>query len=96
MIYLVVGLDHDTLTPWHRNVQAVDVTTAKQIALARAEAQGVSLVVAAVIGTYSSVISARPPGPELCRAPTLSNPAAARRAEAAAARRRGRDAAARD
>jgi hypothetical protein len=57
VIYLVVGLDQNTLAPWHRNVRAVDVTTAKRIASARAAAHGISLVVAAVIGPYSSVVS---------------------------------------
>jgi hypothetical protein len=57
VIYLVVGLDRNTLSPWHRNVRAGDVTTAKRIASARAEAHGISLVVAAVIGPYSSVVA---------------------------------------
>jgi hypothetical protein len=57
VIYLVVGLDQNTLTPWHRNVRAADVTTAKRIASARAEAHGISLLVAAVIGPDSSVVS---------------------------------------
>jgi hypothetical protein len=57
MIYLIVGVDQTTHVPWHRNVQADDVTTAKRIALARALADGVSLVVAGVIGPCSSVLS---------------------------------------
>jgi hypothetical protein len=55
VIYLVVGLDQNTLAPWHANVQAVDVTTARRISRARAQTQGVALVVAAVIGPHSSI-----------------------------------------
>jgi hypothetical protein len=49
VIYLVIGLDRDTLTPWHDNVRAGDATTAEEIARARARAGGVDLVVAAAI-----------------------------------------------
>jgi hypothetical protein len=56
MIYLVVGLDRRTLGPWHRNIGARDVTTAKRLARVRARSAGVDLVVAAVIGPYSSVL----------------------------------------
>jgi hypothetical protein len=55
--YLIVGLDRTTLAPWHQNIQARDVTTAAR--LARAQARGINLVVAAVIGPNSSV----PPHP---------------------------------
>jgi hypothetical protein len=54
--YLIVGLDRDTLAPWHENIHADDLTTARRVALARAEALGVSLVVAAVIGPNSTVL----------------------------------------
>jgi hypothetical protein len=54
--YLIVGLDRNTLAPWHENIQAHDVTTATRVALGRAEALGVSLVVAAVIGPNSTVL----------------------------------------
>jgi hypothetical protein len=54
--YLIVGLDRNTLAPWHENIQADDLTTARRLALARAEALGVSLVVAAVIGPNSIVV----------------------------------------
>jgi hypothetical protein len=54
--YLIVGLNRTNLAPWHQNVQARDVTAAKRVALARARASGVNLVVAAVIGPYSSVL----------------------------------------
>jgi hypothetical protein len=54
--YLVVGLDRNTFEPWHENIGADDLTTARRVALARAEARGVSLVVAAVIGPNSTVL----------------------------------------
>jgi hypothetical protein len=60
VIYLVVGLDQNTLAPWHENVGAVDAASAKRIALARAETQGISLVVAGVIGPYSSLVADPP------------------------------------
>jgi hypothetical protein len=56
MTFLIVGLDRPTLAPWHQNVLAGDVRTATRIARARAAAQGVQLVVAAVIGPNSSVL----------------------------------------
>ena len=58
MTYLIVGLDRNTFAPWRRNVLAGDVTTAVRLGCARAAAQGVQLVVAAVIGPNSSVIEA--------------------------------------
>ena len=57
MTYLIVGLDQRTLAPWHRNVAARDVGAAKRIARACARAAGVDLVVAAVIGPNSDIIS---------------------------------------
>ena len=56
MIYLIVGVDRHTLTPWHENIRADDVTAASWIAQSRAHASGVNLVVAAVIGPDSTVI----------------------------------------
>jgi hypothetical protein len=56
MTYLVVGLDQSTFAPWHQNVRAHDVATAKRIAFARAGARGIQLVVAAVIGPNSAVL----------------------------------------
>jgi hypothetical protein len=50
MTYLVVGVDQSTLAPWHQNVSAADGPAAERIALARASARGIRLVVAAVIG----------------------------------------------
>jgi hypothetical protein len=55
--YLIVGLDRRTLAQWHENVAASDVGTAKQIARARAREQEIDLVVAAVIGPNSAVVS---------------------------------------
>jgi hypothetical protein len=49
VIYLVVGLDRDTMTPWHANVHARDAAAAADIARARARSVGVDLVVAAAI-----------------------------------------------
>lgn len=57
MIYLVVGLDQQTLAGWHRNIQANDVQTAARLARARAAEQGTRLAVAAVIGPNSNVLS---------------------------------------
>jgi hypothetical protein len=55
--YLIVGLDRRTLAQWHENVAASDVGTAKRIARARARKQAIDLVVAAVIGPNSAVVS---------------------------------------
>lgn len=57
MVYLIAGLDRTTFSRWHDHVMAADVTIATRIAQARAAAQGVELVVAAVIGPYSSLVS---------------------------------------
>ena len=57
MTYLRVGLDLKTHAQWHGNVSANDISTAKRIARARAAAQGIDLVVAAVIGPSSAVMS---------------------------------------
>lgn len=57
MIYLIVGLDRRTHARWHENVSAGDIGTAKRIALGRARAQTIDLVVAAVIGPHSAVMS---------------------------------------
>ena len=56
MTYLIVGLDQRTLVRWQANVLARDVGTATRIARARAAAQGVRLVVAAVIGPNSTLL----------------------------------------
>ncbi len=56
MTYLIVGLDQQTLARWHENVLAGDVASAKRIARARAAAQGVKLIVAAVIGPNSCLV----------------------------------------
>ena len=57
MTYLIVGLDRSTFTPWHRNVSADDVAAATRLAHVQADAVGVRLVVAAVIGPNSTVVS---------------------------------------
>ena len=57
MTFLIVGLDRDSLVPWHRNVLARDARTATRIACARAAAEGTQLVVAAVIGANSSPLT---------------------------------------
>jgi hypothetical protein len=55
--YLIVGLDRKTHARWHENVSADDIGTAERIAEARAAAQGFDLVIAAVIGPNSAVMS---------------------------------------
>jgi uncharacterized protein GlcG (DUF336 family) len=57
MTYLIVGLDRQTLVPWHQNVGAEDATAAARVAVDHARASGVDLVVAAVIGPHSSVVA---------------------------------------
>jgi hypothetical protein len=57
MVYLIVGVDRRTLAPWHRNVAGDDLPSARRRARVRAHAAGVDLVVAAVIGPGSSVLS---------------------------------------
>jgi hypothetical protein len=57
MTYLIVGLDRQTLTPWHQHIQAGDPTVATRAALDRAQSRGVDLVVAAVIGPNSTIVS---------------------------------------
>ena len=61
MTYLIVGLDRSTLSPWRRHVLAGDAPTAIRLGCARAAAQGVQLVVAAVIGPGANVIAAVAP-----------------------------------
>jgi len=56
MIYLIVGLDRQTLTPWHVNIGARDVKTAKRLARSRACSEGIDLEVAAVIGPHSDIL----------------------------------------
>ena len=57
MTYLIVGLDRRTYARWHENVSADDVATAKSLAAERATGQGIDLVIAAVIGPGSAVVS---------------------------------------
>jgi hypothetical protein len=56
VIYLVVGLDRHSLTPWFDNIAAGDPGSAKRTARHRARRSGVSLVVAAVIGPGGAVL----------------------------------------
>jgi hypothetical protein len=57
VIYLIVGVDRRTFAQWHDNVAASDVPSAKRTARQRAAEQRIDLVVAAVIGPYSSVLA---------------------------------------
>jgi hypothetical protein len=57
MTYLVVGLDQSTFAPWHQHIRADDLASARQIAFARAQAGGIQLVVAAVIGPGLAVLA---------------------------------------
>jgi hypothetical protein len=57
MTYLVVGIDHATLAPWHQNIAARTVARAVHEAVQRAAAAGIDLVVAAVIGPNSTVLA---------------------------------------
>jgi formate dehydrogenase assembly factor FdhD len=57
MTYLVVGIDHATLAPWHQNIAARTVARAAREAVQRAAAAGIELVVAAVIGANSTVLA---------------------------------------
>jgi hypothetical protein len=64
MVCLVVGLDRRTLSPWHTNVRARDVASAKLVARARARRLGIDLIVAATIGPSGVVRDpADEPGP---------------------------------
>jgi len=56
VIYLIVGLDRTTFARWHRNVMAGDAPSAARLARARAATQGIDLVVAAVVGPYSTLV----------------------------------------
>ena len=56
MTYLIVGLDRTTHVRWHGHVLARSVAAATGIATARAAAQGIALVIAAVIGPNSAVV----------------------------------------
>jgi hypothetical protein len=57
MVCLIVGLDRRSLSPWHTNVAAEDVASAKTVARSRARRLGIDLVVAAAIGPCSSVLA---------------------------------------
>jgi hypothetical protein len=57
MTYLVVGVDHATLAPWHENISARTVAHAAAEAVHRAAAGGIDLIVAAVVGPNSTVLA---------------------------------------
>lgn len=57
MTYLIVGLDKNSLARWYGNIPADDVRDATRIARARAAADGIQLLVAAVIGPNSTVLT---------------------------------------
>ena len=57
MTYLVVGVDHATLAPWHENIWARTMVDAAAEAVQRAAAGGIDLVVAAVVGPNSTVLA---------------------------------------
>ena len=57
MVYLVVGVDHASLAPWHATISARSVGRAVRRAAERASAAGVDLVVAAVIGPGPAVMA---------------------------------------
>jgi hypothetical protein len=56
MIYLIIGVDHQSLVPWHENVGASDVAAAKGIACAHAQTRGLRPVVAAAVGPNCVVL----------------------------------------
>ena len=56
MTFLIIGLDRRTFAPWHRNILERDVASASRAAVTRAGADGVDLVVAAVVGPGSSIL----------------------------------------
>lgn len=56
MTYLIVGLHKNSLARWYGNIPADDVGDATRIARTRAAAQGITLIVAAVIGPNSTVL----------------------------------------
>jgi hypothetical protein len=69
MTYLIVGLDRRTLAPWHRNILERDAACATRAALAHARANGIDLIIAALIGPNSSVLDSHPhPSARLPRA----------------------------
>ena len=59
MTFLIVGLDRNSHTPWHRNVAGRDAASAARAACERAVGDGIDLIVAAVIGPGSSVLDPR-------------------------------------
>jgi hypothetical protein len=56
MISVVVGVDRRSLTHWHGNVQTEDPGDAATRATAMAAADGIDLVIAAIVGPRSAVL----------------------------------------
>jgi hypothetical protein len=54
--YLIVGIDRRTRVPWQRNVRGHEPASATSAALERADADGVQLIVASVIGPNATVL----------------------------------------
>ena len=60
MTFLIVGVARRSLTPWHRHVLAREPGEATRLARVRAAADGIALVIAAVIGPGGAVLPTRP------------------------------------
>jgi hypothetical protein len=56
MIFLIVGLDRTSRVPWHLHLRERDAASAARTARSRAGADGVDLIVAAVIGPGADVL----------------------------------------
>jgi hypothetical protein len=61
MTYLIVGIDLNDLTPWHRNVRASDIESARRMASCWAQKMGINLAVAAVLGPNSNILDGAQP-----------------------------------
>ena len=70
MTFLIVGLDRRTFAPWHRHIRERDVASAARAAVTRAGADGIDLVVAAVVGPSASILDAHTAPPQ--RVPPLA------------------------
>jgi hypothetical protein len=64
MIFLIVGVDRDSLTSWHESVGARDVATARRIACSHARARGINPVVVAAVAP-GQVVVAEPAPPSV-------------------------------
>lgn len=68
MTYLIVGIDRRTRVPWQRNVRGHEPASATSAALERADADGVQLIVASVIGPNATVLDHASPASAPLRA----------------------------